>query len=135
MTAMAAESLVRAAGGAVGHVDLAVPGAAADEQARLVRGVLEEAEVPHGSVVHGQFDLLALQVRGLRVEPHELHRLVIASGRHEVPGGRPGHAVDRPLVMPRPFEQHRRLVRGVLLSERGLTFTPTPVICMEYVYL
>ena len=64
VAAVAAERLERRARRAVRHVDLAVAGAAAYQQARFVRCVLQEAEVAHRTVVHGQFDLLAWKFRG-----------------------------------------------------------------------
>lgn len=76
---MAAERLVRLSGLAVGHVYLAVTGTAADEQTAPVARVLDETNVPDRAIVHGQLDLLALQIRRVRVEPHQLDRLVIAS--------------------------------------------------------
>jgi len=55
---MAAKRLVRLSGLAIGHVYLAVAGAAADEQTAPVRRVLDETNVPDRTVVHGQLDLL-----------------------------------------------------------------------------
>lgn len=67
---MAAKRLVRLPGLTVGHVYLAIAGAPADQQTAPVGRVLDETNVPDRAVVHGQLDLLALQVRRVRVELH-----------------------------------------------------------------
>lgn len=58
VTRVPRERLEWGAGGAIRHVYLAVAGAAADEQTRLVARVLDEAQVTHCPVVHRQFDFL-----------------------------------------------------------------------------
>lgn len=80
---MAAERLVRLPGLAVCHVYLTISGAAADEQATPVGRVFEKTDVSDRAVVHGQLDLLALQIRRVRVELHQLHRLVVAPGCYQ----------------------------------------------------
>lgn len=80
---MAAKRLVRLPGLAVGYVYLAVARAATNQQTAPVGRVLDETNVPDSTVVHGQLDLLALQVRRLRVELHQLHRLVVAPSRYQ----------------------------------------------------
>lgn len=52
MATVTAQSLEGCAGRTVGDVDLAIAGASADQQTRLVRGVLEEAQVANSTVVH-----------------------------------------------------------------------------------
>lgn len=101
---MAAKRLVRLPGLAVGHVNLAIAGATADEKTTPVGRVLDETNVPDGAVVHGQLDLLALQVRSFRVELHQFHRLVITSSRYQRTVRRPRHTIYRALVMSGPFE-------------------------------
>lgn len=114
---MAAKRLVRLSGLAVGHVDFAVARAAAYEQTAPVGRVLDETDVPDRTIVHSQLDLLALQVRRVRVEPHQLHRLIVAPGRYQRAVRRPRHAVYRALVVSGAFEQHGRLLGHVVLSE------------------
>jgi len=80
---MAAERLVRLSGLAVGHVYFTVAGAAADQETAPVCRVLDETNVPDRAVVHGQLDLLALQIRRVRVKSHQLDRLVVAAGRDQ----------------------------------------------------
>lgn len=63
MAAVPAEGLEGCSGGAIGDVDLAVACAAADQQAGLVGGVLEETEVTDRAVVHRQLDFLAWKGR------------------------------------------------------------------------
>jgi len=77
---MAAERLVRLSGLAIGHVYLTVTGTAADEQTAPVARVLDETNVPDRAIVHGQLNLLALQIRRVRVESHQLDRFVVAAG-------------------------------------------------------
>lgn len=69
-TGMTTERLVRLSSLAVGHVNLTVAGAATDEQTAPVSRVLDETNVPYRAIMHGQLDLLALQIRRVRVEPH-----------------------------------------------------------------
>jgi len=114
---MAAERLVRLSGLAVGHVYLAVTGTAADEQTAPVARVLDETNVPDRAIVHGQLDFLALQIRRVRVEPHQLDRLIIASGGDQRSVWRPRHAIYRTFVMSGTFEQHGRLLSHVIFSE------------------
>jgi len=114
---MAAECLVRLSGLAVGHVYLTVTGTAADEQTAPVGRVLDETNVPDSAIVHGQLDLLALQIRRVRVEPHQLYRLVVAAGSDQRSIRRPRHAVYRALVVSGTFEQHGRLLGHMILSE------------------
>lgn len=59
---MAAERLVRLSGLAVGHIYLTVTGTAADEQTAPVGRILDETNVPDSAIVHGQLNLLALQI-------------------------------------------------------------------------
>lgn len=47
-------------GGTVSDVDLAVAGAAADEQTCLIGRVLDEAHIADRAIVHGQLDLLTI---------------------------------------------------------------------------
>lgn len=122
---MAAERLVRLSGLAIGHVYLAVARAAANEQTAPVGSVLDETDVPDRAVVHGQLDLLALQVRCVRVELHQLHCLIVASGGYQRTVRRPRHAIYRTLVVSGPFEQHGRLLGHVVLSETPVTITTT----------
>lgn len=116
MSTMSAQRLERRRRGAVCHIDLAIARTAADQQARLVGAVLEEAQIAHRSVVHGQLDLFALQLLLLFVVAHQLDGLVIGTGGDEIALRRPRHAIDAALVVFGAFEQHRRLERGVLLT-------------------
>lgn len=52
MSAVTAQRLEWGAGGAIGDVDLAITGTAADQQTRLVRGILQEAQIANRAVVH-----------------------------------------------------------------------------------
>lgn len=58
VAAVAAQGLERCTSRAIGNVNLAIASTAADQKARLVRRVLEETQVAHRTIVHGQFDLL-----------------------------------------------------------------------------
>lgn len=131
---MAAERLVGLPGLAVGDVYLAVARAAAYQQAAPVGRVLDEANVPDGAVVHGQLDLLALQVRRVRVELHQLHRLVVAPGRYQRTVRRPRHAVYRALVVSGALEQHGRLLGHVILSVTPRTPLERRVGILLYIY-
>lgn len=115
---MAAERLERRRRFTVGNVDLAVAGAATDQQAGLVGGVLEEAQIADRSVVHRQFDFLALELLLVLVEAHQLDRFVVGTGRDQVTHRGPRHAIDGALVVFRPLEEDRRLVRGVVFPGR-----------------
>lgn len=117
MPAMATERLERGGRFAVRHVDLAVARTATDQQAGLVRAVLEEAQVAHRTVVHGQLHLLALELLLGLVEAHQLDGFVVRAGRNEIAGRRPRHTVDRAFVVLGALEQHRRLVRAVVFPE------------------
>lgn len=114
-TGVSTERLVGLSGLAVGHVNLAVASAAADEQTAPVGRVFDETNVPDRAVVHGQLDLLSFQVGRFRVELHQLHRLVVASSRYQRTVRRPRHAIYRTLVVSGPFEQHRRLLSHMIL--------------------
>lgn len=115
---VAAEGLERRRRFAVGNVDFAIAGAATDQQAGLVGGVLEEAQIADRSVVHRQFDFLALELLLVLVEAHQLDRFVVGTGRDQVTHRRPRHAVDRAFVVFRPLEQNGGLVRGVVFPGR-----------------
>lgn len=116
---MSAERLERRRCRAVCHVNLAITSTATDQQTRLVRAVLDEAQVPNRSIVHRQFDFTSLQLFLHVIVLHQLHRLVVRAGRHEVSLRRPGHAVNGALVMLCALEQHRWLVRCVVLTRKG----------------
>jgi len=58
VAAVAAQGLERCTGRAIGNINLAVASTTADQEARLVRRVLEEAQIAHCTIVHSQFDLL-----------------------------------------------------------------------------
>lgn len=58
MAAVATQGLKRCTGRAIGNVNLAIASTTADQKARLVRRVLEEAQVAHRTIVHSQFNLL-----------------------------------------------------------------------------
>lgn len=67
-------------GVAVGHVDLVVAAAGRQQQGGAAAGVVDEAEVAHGAVVHGEPVLVAVgTVRG-RVVADQVDGLVVASG-------------------------------------------------------
>lgn len=59
MATVTAQSLEGCTSCAIGDVDLAVAGTTANQQTRLVRGVLEEAQVANGTVVHRQLHFLS----------------------------------------------------------------------------
>lgn len=61
-TRMAAKRLVRLSGLTVGHVYLAITGAATNQQTAPVGSVLDETNVPDRAIVHSQLDLLAFQI-------------------------------------------------------------------------
>lgn len=82
-TGMAAKRLVRLSGLAVSHVYLAVAGPATDQKATSVGRVFDETNVSDRAVVHSQLDLLAFQVRRVRVELHQLHRFVVAASCYQ----------------------------------------------------
>lgn len=58
MSAVTAQRLEWGAGGAIGDVDLAITGTAADQQTRLVRGILQEAQIANRAVVHRELHFL-----------------------------------------------------------------------------
>lgn len=116
---MAAKRLVRLPGLAVGHVYLAVAGPAADQKATSVRRVFDETNVPDRAVVHSQLNLLALQVRRVCVELHQLHRFVVTTSCYQRTIRSPRHAIYRALVVSSPFKQHRRLLGHMIFSETG----------------
>ena len=58
MSAVTAQRLERGAGGAIGDVDLAIAGTAADQQTRLVRGILQEAQIANRAIVHRKLHFL-----------------------------------------------------------------------------
>lgn len=116
MAAVSAQRLERRRCGTVRDVHFAVASSAADQQTGLVRAVLEEAQIAHGSVVHRQLDLFALQLLLLFVVAHQFDGFVVGAGGDEIALGRPGHAVDAALVVFGAFEEDGRLERGVLLA-------------------
>ena len=106
--------------GRVRHVNLAVAGAARGQRLR----VAHEDDVSHRAVVHGQLRLLLAaadlaDAALLRVEAHNLDRLVVGAGCDEVALRAPREAVDGALVVARTFHQH--VDWGGPVRERTLT--------------
>lgn len=58
MSAVTAQRLEWGASGAIGDVDFAITGTAADQQTRLVRGILQEAQIANRAVVHRELHFL-----------------------------------------------------------------------------
>lgn len=118
MSSVSAERLEGRRCRAVRHINLAITSTATDQQTRLVRAVLDEAQVPNRSIVHRQFDFASLQLLLHVIVLHQLHRLVVRTGRYEVSLRRPGHAVNGALVMLGALEQHRWLISSVVLTRK-----------------
>ena len=98
--------------GAVCHIDLAVAGAARDERLR----VAHEGEVAYRAVMHRQLGLLlAATAPGdvvkafLRVEAHDLDRLIVGASRDEIAQRVPCEAIDGAFVVAGAFHQHLNL--------------------------
>jgi hypothetical protein len=62
--------------------------------------------------------LITFQVWCIGVEAHQFDCLIVAASCHEVSHRGPRHAVDGALVVLCAFEQHRWLVRIVVLSAK-----------------
>lgn len=114
MATVATQGLEWSGGFTIGNVDFAVARTAADQQARLVGCVLQEAQIPNRSVVHREFNFLAFQLFLVFVEAHQFHGFIVRTGRNQVTHRGPSHTVDRTLVVFRSFEQDRWLVGGVV---------------------
>lgn len=78
---------------AVGDVDLAVAGAAGQQQTAAVGEVVHEAEVADGAVVHRQLRLIAEEAGRFRVEGGQLDGLVVGAGGQQVADLVPGQTV------------------------------------------
>jgi len=81
VAAVAAQSLERRTGRAIGNIDLAIASTTADQKARLVRRVFQETQIAHRAVVHGQFHLLSWGLKKVtNVEP-PLSRCIMKENR------------------------------------------------------
>lgn len=63
VSAVTAQRLEGGACGAIGDVDLAITGTAADQQTRLVRGIFQKAQIANRAVVHRKLHFLTWKER------------------------------------------------------------------------
>lgn len=104
VSTMAAERLEWCGCGTIGYVYLTIAGTAANQQARLIGAVLQEAQITHCAIVHGQLDLFALQLFLYFIVAHQFDCFIIGSGGNEITLRRPGHTIDWSFVVFGAFE-------------------------------